>query len=190
MKIVRMVVGFVPFLLFTVLGYWVPVGWAAVLGLVTAVVLVVITANGGIKILPTVQAAILLLYALLGFLGGPATASFLIHYGRGTASLLLGLIIVGTAWSMPFTAQFARSAVPEQVWHTPEFLRVNTRISVAWGLAVVVVGLCHLAGSLPAVQGSGRALELLVHWAVPILAFVWALGVTKRAIPTHPAPAA
>jgi len=91
MNPVKLILGFVPFILFTVLTGWIPIGWAA--------------AAGGIKVLPLVQAVILLVIAVLGFAAGPATVAFLTVYGRGLASLALGLFIVATAARTPFTAQ-------------------------------------------------------------------------------------
>ena len=44
---VKLVLGFVPFILFTVLTGWVPVGWGAVVGLVAALSVVALTAGGG-----------------------------------------------------------------------------------------------------------------------------------------------
>ena len=47
MEPVKLVLGFVPFLLFTLLTGWLPVDWAAVIGLVAALALVAVTAQGG-----------------------------------------------------------------------------------------------------------------------------------------------
>lgn len=69
MSPVKLVLGFVPFLLFTVLTAWIPVGWAAVVGVVAALALVVVTAKGGLKTLPLVQAVILLILAQLDHSG-------------------------------------------------------------------------------------------------------------------------
>src|SRR5690349_14781542 len=149
MNPVKLVLGFVPFLLFSVLTAWIPVGWAAAAGLVAALAVVAATAGGGIKVLPLVQAVILLVIAVLGFAAGPATVAFLTVYGRGLASSALGLFIVATAARTPFTAQFARAAVPESAWHTPEFLRVIRQISLAWGSVALILGACHLVGAFP-----------------------------------------
>src|SRR6185437_15926050 len=134
------------------------IGWAAAAGLVAALAVVAVSAAGGIKVLPLVQAVILLVIAVLGFAAGPATVAFLTAYGRGLASLALGLFIVATAARAPFTAQFARAAVPEAAWHTPGFLRINRRISLAWGYTVLILGACHLVGAFLAVE---HALPLL-----------------------------
>jgi hypothetical protein len=144
MNPIKLVIGFVPFVLFTVVDNLIPTGWAALVGLVAALAVIAVTARGGLKVLPVVQAVILLVIAVLGFVGGPAVDAFLTQYGRGVASLLLGLFIVATAATMPFTAQFARAAVPPAAWHSPEFLQVNRHLSLAWGYVVLIVGVCHI----------------------------------------------
>ena len=109
MNPVKIAIGFVPFVLLTVLGNVLQFRWAAVISLAAAIVVIAVTARGGVKILPVAQAVILICFALLGWLGGTSVDDFLAKYGRGAASLVLGLFIVATAASMPFTAQFARA---------------------------------------------------------------------------------
>ena len=111
MNPVELVIGFVPFVLFTVLGNWIPVGWAAGVGGRRD------HRDRGDRARRRQDPA--------GRTGDDparhsgarlprpaAVDAFLIMYGRGVASLLLGLFILVTATSMPFTAQFARAAVP------------------------------------------------------------------------------
>jgi hypothetical protein len=190
MNPIKLVIGFVPFVLFTVLDNWIPVGWAALIGLVAALALIAVTARGGLKILPVVQAVILLVIAVLGFVGGPAVNAFLTQYGRGLTSLLLGLFIVATAATLPFTAQFARTEVPPAAWHSPEFLRVNRRLSLAWGCVVLLLGVCHIVGALLEANGAGPLVRLLVDWVVPILAFVRVIAYTRRIAGQHTSPSA
>lgn len=182
MNPVKLVIGFVPFVLFTVLGNWIPVGWAAVVGLVAAITVTAVTARGGVKILPVVQAMILLVILVLGFLGGAAVDAFLIMYGRGVASLLLGLFILVTATSMPFTAQFARAAVSPVAWHSSRFLRVIRRLSLAWGAVVLVLAVCHIVGAILEAHGAAPLVRLLVDWVVPILAFLRVVAFTRRIV--------
>jgi hypothetical protein len=182
---VKIVIGFVPFVLFTVLANWIPVGWAAVIGLVAALGVTAVTVRGGLKILPVVQAVILLVIALVGFVGGAGVDAFLAVYGRGIASLALGLFIVATATAMPFTDQFARAAVPPDAWHSPKFLQLNPRLSLAWGAVVLVLGVCHLTGAILEAHGADPLLRLLVDWVVPILAFVQVITYTRRIVAEH-----
>lgn len=88
--------------------------------------------------------------------GGAGVDAFLVVYGRGMASFLLGPFIVATAASMPFTAQFARAPVPPSDWLSPVFLQINRRLSLAWGVVILVVGASHVVGAILAAQGQAR----------------------------------
>jgi hypothetical protein len=181
MNPIKIAVGFVPLVLFSVLAGFVPVGWAAAAGLVAALVVTAATARGGVKLLPVAQSVILLVVAVVGFLGDPATDAWLKLYGRGLASLALGAVIVATAVaSMPFTAQFARAMVPTSEWHSPEFLTLNRRISLAWGYTVLALGVCHLVAAYLEVDQVHPVIRLLVAWVVPILALLRVIAYTRK----------
>jgi hypothetical protein len=177
----NIVIGFIPLAVFAVLVNWLPLGWAAVAGLALAAVLIAATAaHGGVKILPVVQSFVLAVFIVVGFTVGSHTAMAFEPYARGAASLALGAFILATSFSFPFTVQFARHGVPQQYWKSPQFLGVNRRISLAWGLAVLAVGAGHFAA---AYVGSGApVLHLLLDWGVPIFAVYQAYSVTKRTI--------
>jgi intracellular septation protein A len=185
MNIVKIILGFVPLIVLSVLNDVVSIGWAALIGLVAALVVIGVTARGGIKILPVVQAVILLILAVLGFLGSSADDSFLGLYGRGLASLVLGLFIVATAGSMPFTAQFARAAVPRSMWHSPAFVALNRRLSLAWGAFVLILGVCHLVSAYLGAEHVHPVIRLLVEWVIPIIALVRVIGLTRRVASEH-----
>ena len=171
MKALRIVLGFLPFLVFSILAPVVGAGWSAAAGTLVAVVVVLATARDGIQIPPAAQGSILLVMAVLGFTGGPGVNAFLTQYGPGLCGVLLGYFLVATAATMPFTAQIARASVPAQFWHSPRFLEVNRRISNAWGLAVMVLGFCHVAGAEISGGGGALGLRLALNWVVPILVF-------------------
>lgn len=181
MNPVKLIIGFTPFLLFTVLASWLPVGWSALVGLVAAVVVIAITARGGLKTLPLVQAVILAAFTILGFVGGHALDTVLDQYGRGGASIILGLFIVVTATFAPFTTQFARESVPQGSWHSPQFIGLNRRISLVWGVAVLAVGACRIASALIGSTVSAPILHLLIEWGGPVLAIYLAFRYTKQA---------
>ena len=92
--------------------------------------------------------------------------------------------MVATAATMPFTAQFARSEVPPELWHSRQFLNLNRRISTAWGLAVLVLGACHLVGVLIGLEDAQLLLRLAVNWVLPLVAFWQAGAYTKRVVAT------
>ena len=126
------------------------------------------------------QAVILAVFTVVGFAAAHHDATAFEPYARGVASLALGAFIVATSFSFPFTAQFARRGVPEQYWHSPQFLAVNRRISLVWGFAVLAIGASHLAAVY---AGNGTpVVRILLDWGVPIFAAYQAYSVTKRTI--------
>ena len=182
MNPLSIITGFIPQLIaFAVLANWLPLGWAAVAGLAVALALIAVTAfRGGIKVLLVVQAVILAVFAVVGFTAGHHDATAFEPYARGVASLALGAFIVATSFSFPFTAQFARSSVPEQYWHSPRFLAINRRLSLTWGVAVLAVGASHLAAAY--LGSSAPVIRLLLDWGVPIFAAYRAYSITKRTV--------
>jgi hypothetical protein len=52
---------------------------------------------------------------------------------------LLAIVLVSIAVGRPFTLQYARERVPEALWSTPAFRRVNYVITAAWALAFAVM---------------------------------------------------
>jgi hypothetical protein len=177
----KIVLSFLPFAAFTVLANWVPVGWAALVGALAAIVVVLIDVRRGIKILPTVQFAVLAAFAVLGFLGGGFAQTLLHFYGRGLAALVLGVYILATAGFAPFTSQFAKTMVPRAQWASERFLRVNRHLSTAWGGTVLVTAVSHLiAGAMEAAHLTAPVFTLGLNWVVPILAILWTLKYSKK----------
>jgi energy-coupling factor transporter transmembrane protein EcfT len=187
MNPLKIAIGFIPQAAFVVLVNWLPLGWAAAVSLALAAVLIAVTAaHGGVKILPVVQSVVLAVFTVVGFTVGSHAATAFEPYARGAASLALGAFILATSFSFPFTVQFARQGVPQQYWKSPQFLGVNRRISLAWGLAVLAVGAGHLGAAY--VGGGDPVLRLLLDWGVPVFAAYRAYSVTKRAIAQNARP--
>jgi energy-coupling factor transporter transmembrane protein EcfT len=176
---VKIILGFVPFLLFSVLAHWLDIGWTALVCLGVALLLVAVTARGGLKILPVVQAVILAVIAIIAFVGGSGVDRFLELNARGGASVVLGLFIVATASIAPFTENFAKESVAPEYWHTARFRAVNRRISLAWGVAVFVVGVSHIVGAHLDNAGAHHLVVLAVDWIIPVLAVLRAITFTR-----------
>ncbi|MGC4105143.1 MAG: hypothetical protein QM753_02160 [Thermomicrobiales bacterium] len=180
MNPVKLVLGFVPFLLVSVLAGRLSFAWAAGIGLVAALVLAITTAQGGVKLLPASQVAILGVLTILGVVGSAGIKDWLDDYGRSTASIALGSVVIVTAFIAPFTLQYAREAAPPAVWNTHGFLALNRQISLAWGLAVLAVGISHIAATEMDKHGDSRLLEILFSWGIPVAALIAALLYTKQ----------
>lgn len=187
MNPVKIVLGFVPFVLFGVSAHWLGVGWSAVVALVAALVLVAATSRGGIKTLPVVQAAIMGAIALVAFVGGSGVDEFLDLNARGGASVLLGAFIVATASVAPFTADFAKQEVPREYWNSPAFRSINRKLSTVWGVTVLVIGVCHIASEHLTGAGAGPIVVLALDWGLPILALLQAIKTTRDVAARRPA---
>lgn len=90
-----------------------------------------------------------------------------------TGTLSLGWLAV-TAWATlavkrPFTLGIARRQVPEEIWHNPVFLRINTVLTSAWAAAFTVTS-AVLAGVAAADLGSAVSIPVqIAGFAVPAL---------------------
>ena len=181
MNPVKIILGLIPFALFTLLAGFVPVGWAALIGAVAAAVVVLSDLRRGVKTIPVLAVGVLAIFSVLGFVGSTHLQLVLADYGRGLATLILALVILATVPFAPFTAAYARETVPEQYWTSEKFRSENRRISLAWGLTVLVMAAGHLAAESLAIAGAAvPPLPFLLNWALPILAIIATVNYTKR----------
>lgn len=182
MSMKQVLVGFVPWIVFTLVSTRVgpgAVGVACALAFLVAAGLIVRSVSRGKspKVLEVVGAAVFLLLGIAS-IAYPDIDGLLAGYGRAIAAAVLAAVIFVTLPVMPFTEQYAREAVPREYWHTAEFRSINRRISAAWGGVVAVMAVSHaLAGAFEAPDPGGRLLhrpvDLLFNWIVPGV-LVWA----------------
>jgi hypothetical protein len=200
MSMKQVLVGFVPWIVFTLVATRVgpgAVGTACVLAFLVAVGLIVRSVARGEspKVLEVVGAVVFLGLGGIAF-AYPGTDAFLAGYGRALAAAILAAAIFLLLPVMPFTEQYARESVPREYWHTREFRSINRRISAAWGGAVAVIAVSHVvAGTFevpdPGVRLLHRPVDLLFNWVVPAL-ILWAAARYTQRLAAGPddAPAA
>jgi hypothetical protein len=58
---------------------------------------------------------------------------------------LLAIVLASLAIDRPFTLQYAREQVPQEVWTNPLFLSVNRRITWVWAAAFAAMVAAHAA---------------------------------------------
>jgi hypothetical protein len=180
MNATKIIIGLVPFALFAILGNWIPIGWAAIVGMAAAIVAILVELRGGVKAVPVVGVIVLGVFAVLGFTASPAVQHVLVVYGRGLATLVLALYILVTVPFAPFTAQFAKASVPREAWKSPRFVSTNRRISLAWGLTVLLTALCHLLAG--AIATGTPIVAIVLNWGLPIAAILWTVRYTRTVI--------
>lgn len=160
------------------------VGIAAVLACVGSLVLAVHgSRHGGVKIIDAAGVVTFAVLSMIGFAGGPRVDEYLVHYGRGGAALVLAAVMAISAFTVPFTEQYARQAVDRQYWEIPEFRAKNKTISLLWAGVILVMAVCHLiAGALAAtaVLPGRHPGNFVLNWAIPVLLIFWAIRRTRR----------
>jgi uncharacterized membrane protein len=138
----RLVVGFLPWIIFGALGNTWP-AVALILALaVSAVAVARQISSHSLKILDAVTFAFFVFVAvgLIGF-GWTILATYM--------TLIVNLTLMAVAWGSliagaPFTIQYAREQTPPEVWHTPLFLRINQAITAVWGLSFFLSAMISL----------------------------------------------
>lgn len=85
--------------------------------------------------------------AVLVAFASSGTRAWLEVWGGEAANGALVVISLGSILVRnPFTLQYAREETSEEVWHTPEFLRVNYLISWVWVVAFAIEAASGLVG--------------------------------------------
>jgi nitrate reductase NapE component len=182
MKPSSFVLGFLPWIAFTIVANRLAanaVAWSALIAVAMTVVALSLARRRGAPV--TLNAVSLVLFALIavtGFVGGRGVDVWLYTWGRPLVGVVLGLYVLATASVRPFTEEYARQSTPREHWGSPTFRSINRVISAAWGVGLVAIGVC---GVLVAVldqqattSSSDHLVELLLNWVVPI-AVVWGL---------------
>lgn len=160
------------------------VGAAALVACIGSLALAVYGArHGGVKIIDAAGVATFAVLSVIGFAGGQRVDEFLVHYGRGGAALVLAAVMAISAFTVPFTEQYARQAVDRRYWDSPPFRAKNKSISLLWAGVILVMAGCHLlAGALAAaaILPGHRPGNFVLNWAIPVVLIFWAIRRTGR----------
>ena len=129
-----MFLGFAPWIIFSVVAERAGadhVALAAILAFVIALGLTVYeTLRSGWKILDVAGVATFGIIAVIGLVGDDQVDESLVNFGRGGSTFVLAAIMAVSAFTIPFTEQYARQSVDESLWHTSIFREKNKKISL------------------------------------------------------------
>jgi len=179
MKSLTLILAFLPLIAFSLLSRFLPHGYIGIAGLAAALIaLIAIATSHPVwppKILNTCSLVLFTLIAVLGFTLGQADDRWLATWGGAGVGIVLGLIILALVPVMPFTEQFAREATPQAYWSSPTFKKINRVLSIAWGLAIVAVGLSRVAAAAIDGHTTRRLPELLLSLALPVVIVIYML---------------
>ncbi|MGV9712992.1 hypothetical protein ACWDTI_20275 [Gordonia sp. NPDC003424] len=146
----------------------------------------------GWKILDVSGVILFGVIAVIGIVGNHQVDEALVSFGRGGSAFILAAIMAVSAFTVPFTEQYARETVDPALWHSPIFRAKNRQISLVWAGAVAVMGCCHvIAGVLASAAGVAGAHpgNVLLNWVIPVALIVLAVKRTQ-AIAQGPAASA
>ncbi|MEU3059195.1 hypothetical protein [Streptomyces subrutilus] len=167
MKPSNLLLGLAPWVLFSMIAEHLgtgAVGYAALAACLGSLALAVRGAvTGGLGLVDGAGVVTFGALAAIGLTGGHHVQQFLVDYGRGGAAVLLGTIMLVSAYTVPFTEQYARPAIDRRYWGSPAFRAANRRISLLWAGVVFAMAACHL------VEGALGAGNLVLNWILPIL---------------------
>jgi hypothetical protein len=141
----NILLGFLPFVAFAVLGGSVGVTVALVASAAVAAALVVRgrLAGASPKIL---EIGTLVLFVALALYTATAGGSpSLIGVKLCVDCGLLAIVLVSLAMGRPFTMQYAREQIPEKYWTSALFIRTNVVITSVWALAFAIISLAEAA---------------------------------------------
>lgn len=165
--------GFSPFIVFAILMRLSSAPVALFAGAAVALVLVVRELRAG-KTAKVLEIGTVALFGGLGLVVIVAPAEWSILGVRLAVDIgLFTIVMISIAIHRPFTLQYAREQVPEEIAAHPAFYAVNTVITAGWAVAFAVMvaadGLMLYAPQVP----------LAVGIALTIAAFIGAIWFTR-----------
>jgi hypothetical protein len=181
--------GFIPWILFWVIGgpsTWETAAIAALLAAVLLTVLSIETASAptasprparpagllDLRRLKVLDVATIVFFAALvivALVTSRQDLATLDQYSQALSSGALGLIALGSVLvGHPFTVDYAREQAPPEVWHTAAFKKINLVLSLVW---TVVFLLCAGLG-LASVHVHTKGLQDWLNWYIPIALIV------------------
>ena len=183
-KTIPLIIGFSPLIAFSLLSKVLPSSDIGVAGLVAALLaLVVMLTSRPVwppKILNACSFVVFTVLAVLGFSLGTGDKTWLATWPGGGVAIVIGAVMLLLVPVIPFTEQYAKESVPREEWGSPTFKRVNHGLSLAWGVATVLIGFARVAAEAVARHSSGHHLaQILLGAGVPIVVIVYMLKFTQ-----------
>jgi hypothetical protein len=193
--------GFIPWILYWVIGG--PSTWetAAIAALLAAVLLTVLSIErepgtagsaggaaartGGqagrldfrrLKVLDAATVVFFAAMVIAALATSRSDAAALDRYAQALSSGALGLIALGSILvGHPFTVDYAKEQTPPQVWHTTAFKKVNLVLTAVWAVVFLV---CAGLG-LISVHVHTKGLQDWLNWYIPIALIIIGIRVNS-----------
>jgi intracellular septation protein A len=169
------VLGFAPWIIFTVLCAPTTWEWATLTALLATVVLAVPDwrRSREVSLLDVVSVVFFAVLSVLALVLDRADLLWVENRAQLLSSAVLTLVVLaGLVIGRPFTEHYARQSVPRRYWTSPTFHRVNVVITAVWAAAFAVTTLCDVVVAI------APGTSTLLNWVVPALVIVAAVRFT------------
>ncbi len=155
-----------PWVLFTVVAQRGTLQSAAVVALLTAIVIAGRSVMAGSpKLLELAAVVSFAGFVAIAFAADASVGAWVERYARAIAAAVLALIAFASLATVPFTEQYAREQVPREHWHTPQFRAINRQLTLVWALVFTAMVPCHVVAGLI----DTRAANIVLNWVVQIV---------------------
>ncbi|KOV94667.1 hypothetical protein [Streptomyces sp. NRRL B-3648] len=166
---------FAPWIIFGVVAS--PSTWeyAALAALVASIVLSgQDMLHGRLRVLDMTGIVFFAVLSVLALALGRGQLAWLETYAQVISNGLVAVVALGSLFTDPFTAQYAREQTRREVWGSPVFRHVNKVLTAVWGLAFALMTVSTwLAVRYPAQDD-------WFNWVVPVALLVVAVKFTQR----------
>jgi hypothetical protein len=188
MKATNLLIGIAPWVLFSVVADHIgtsSVGIAAALALAGSLILAVRGARrDGLKVIDASGVVTFTILTVVGLLSSHHVQQWLVDYGRGGCAVVLALVMLISAFTIPFTEQYARAQVDSRYWGSPVFRETNKKISLVWAGLIAAMSASHLVAGALAAHGDSRPIHnIALNWGVPLLVVVKGMKATEQIAP-------
>jgi hypothetical protein len=167
--------GFVPWIVFSVVSGPSTWEWAALAALVCSLVLVVPDwrRTRSMSVLDAAGIVFFAVMAILALALDRASLQPLEDRAQLLSSVVIAVVAFGSlAVGRPFTEYYAKQTTPREYWQSPDFRRINRVLTALWGAVFVLIALCDAAA------GWWGASSDLFNWVLPVVLLVAAVKVT------------
>jgi uncharacterized membrane protein len=167
--------GFVPWVVFSVVAGPSTWMWAALAAFLCSLILSVPSwrSTRSIGVLDAAGLVFFGVLVVLALVLDRATLQPIEDRAQLLSSVVIALVALGSlAVGRPFTEYYARQQTPREYWNSPTFKQINRVITAVWGLVFVLNALCDAAVAYLGVTSD------VFNWVVPVVAIVAAVKFT------------
>src|ERR1700742_4369050 len=142
----EMIIGLIPWILFTLLAEHGTLKLASIAALVLGVGVCLYSSRGHRrpKMIELAAVATFIVFTVIAFIADPSVTHWLTRYARAVAAAVLAVLVFGSLLFVPFTEEYARESVPRQYWDSPKFKAINRRLTALWGGVFAVMTVSHV----------------------------------------------